>query len=163
MLGISINPQPPTHFFQANIGASGGLFSNPKRGVFKAFYPFFWCNFLLFSLPFVNPPPTPSFIFFPIISSPPPRVYCIICIPGFAFMIAYLVWQYWQLSPLSQFTGSPHSSALFTEGHGVDLYIWMAEWMNVWMYGWLNSGDRQFRGEQGCAVFTEGHRVDLSG
>ena len=34
----------------------------------------------------------------------------------------YLVWQYWQLSPLSQLTGSPHSSAVFTLGQGVDLH-----------------------------------------
>lgn len=30
-------------------------------------------------------------------------------------------WQYWQLSPLSHLEGSPHSSACFTLGQGVDL------------------------------------------
>ena len=37
-------------------------------------------------------------------------------------LLLYLVWQYWQLSPLSQLTGSPHSSAVFTLGQGVDLH-----------------------------------------
>ena len=37
---------------------------------------------------------------------------------------AYLVWQYWQLSPVSQFAGSPHSSAVFTAGQGVLRYLY---------------------------------------